>query len=139
VIVLARGTTLACPVALLQRFLGVAQWAEEMPLFRDYDGHQARRRAATAVEFKAEAVSYSKMRAQVLKYVGKVLGVSEEEAKSRFGLHSLRSGGASAVAAEGVDERLFQAHGGWRSREAMMPYLKDSVETKMSVTAALGY
>jgi hypothetical protein len=35
--------------------------------------------------------------------------------KSRFGLYSLRSGGASTAANKGVSERLLKAHGRWSS------------------------
>jgi hypothetical protein len=31
--------------------------------------------------------------------------------KRKFGLHSLRSGGATAAAAAGIDDRLFKKHG----------------------------
>ena len=30
--------------------------------------------------------------------------------KNKFGLHSLRSGGATAAAAAGIDDRLFKKH-----------------------------
>jgi hypothetical protein len=140
VVVLAAGVSDACPVRLLRRFLAEAKWAPELPLFRDYNGHQARStRRLGPVDFKLEAVAYAKMRTLVLRYVGKVLGLPAADVQERFGLHSLRSGGATAVAAVGVEERLFQAHGGWRSREAMLPYLKESLPNRLAVSAALGY
>ena len=42
----------------------------------------------------------------------------------RFGLHSLRSGGASAAANAGVPDRLFKRHGRWRSEMQRMVTLK---------------
>ena len=42
-----------------------------------------------------------------------------------FGLHSLRSGGASQAANAGVQDRLFQRHGRWRSTDAKDRYVKD--------------
>jgi hypothetical protein len=33
----------------------------------------------------------------------------------KFGLHSLRSGGATAAANYGIKDRLFKRHGRWRS------------------------
>ncbi|GIL61194.1 hypothetical protein Vafri_15560 [Volvox africanus] len=89
--------------------------------------------------FHDRPVAYAKIRVVVLMYVAKVQGLSVKEAQARFGLHSLRSGGVSAVAAGGVNERLFQAHGGWRSREAMLPYLKTGMEERKGVTATLKY
>ena len=37
---------------------------------------------------------------------------------TKFGLHSLRSGGASVAANHGVPDRLFKRHGRWRSENA---------------------
>jgi integrase len=138
VVVLAAGRSEVCPVALLRRFLAEARWAPEEPLFRDWDGHKARGKRVASV-FHARPVAYGKMRGVVLSYVGKVLGLSREVAQQRFGLHSLRSGGVTAVAAQGVSERLFQAHGGWRSREAMLPYLQEGIEARKGVTGVLQY
>jgi hypothetical protein len=38
--------------------------------------------------------------------------------KSKFGLHSLRSGGATAAAAAGINDRVFKKHGRWASDTA---------------------
>ena len=43
-----------------------------------------------------------------------------------FGLHSLRSGGATAAANAGVNDRLFKRHGRWRSDKARDGYVKDN-------------
>ena len=58
--------------------------------------------------------------------------------KTKFGLHSLRSGGASASAAAGVSDRLFKKHGRWRSETAKDGYVKESVNEKLTVTKMLG-
>ena len=55
-----------------------------------------------------------------------------------FGLHSLRAGGATQAANAGVQDRLFQRHGRWRSTEAKDRYVKDSVLRKLRVTLNLG-
>ena len=41
----------------------------------------------------------------------------------QFGIHSLRSGGASAAAQAGVSDRLFKKHGRWRSETAKDGYI----------------
>ena len=51
-----------------------------------------------------------------------------------YGLHSLRFGGASAAAALGVPDRLFQRHGGWRSEKARNNYLKETLDSLLLVT-----
>ena len=53
--------------------------------------------------------------------------------KSMFGLHSLRSGGATQAAKNNVSDRLFKAHGHWRSENAKDGYVQDSLTAKLSV------
>ena len=54
---------------------------------------------------------------------------------SAFGLHSLRSGGATAAAAGGISERLIKKHGGWKS-EAVQAYIKDSLNDCLKASQA---
>ena len=56
---------------------------------------------------------------------------SKGEDKSRFGLHSLRSGGASAAAnSEKItDGKLLAKHGRWKSEASVDGYVHLSVET----------
>ena len=53
-----------------------------------------------------------------------------------YSLHSLRAGGVTLAAAAGVAEKMYKAHGRWRS-EAVKSYVKESVASKLSVTSAL--
>ena len=55
----------------------------------------------------------------------------------QFGLHSLRSGGATAAAQAGVPDRLFKRHGRWRSEAAKDGYVKDSMSSLMYVSQSL--
>ena len=57
---------------------------------------------------------------------------------SKFGLHSLRSGGATAAANRGISDRLFKRHGRWLSESAKDGYIKDSVDERLSVSLSLG-
>ena len=45
-----------------------------------------------------------------------------------FGLHSLRSGGATAAARNGVSDRLFKNHGRWKSENVKDGYVRDKLE-----------
>ena len=56
---------------------------------------------------------------------------------TKFSLHSLRSGGATAAANAGVADRLFKRHGRWRSETAKDGYVKDSRDALMSVSMSL--
>ena len=58
--------------------------------------------------------------------------------KKQFGLHSLRSGGATAAAAAGVEDRLFKKHGRWKSKNAKDGYIKESIDNRLSVSKKLG-
>jgi len=60
------------------------------------------------------------------------------ELAAEFGLHSLRSGGATTTANAGVPDQLFKHHGRWRSENAKDGYVKDSVERMLQVTQKLG-
>ena len=55
---------------------------------------------------------------------------------TKFGTHSLRSGGASAAAALGVPDRLFQS-GGWRSEKAWNNYVKTFLDLLLLVTRSI--
>lgn len=56
---------------------------------------------------------------------------------AKFGIHSLRAGGASSAAALGVPERLFQRHGGWRSEKARNYYVKESLSSLFLVSKSI--
>ena len=57
---------------------------------------------------------------------------------TKFGLHSLRSGGASAAANLGVNDRLFKKHRRWKSDKVKDSYVHEDIESKLSVSRNLG-
>ncbi|KAK3090957.1 hypothetical protein FSP39_011926, partial [Pinctada imbricata] len=54
-----------------------------------------------------------------------------------FGLHSLRSGGATSAAENNVSDRLLKLHGRWKSDLSRDNYIKDSTSNQLSVTKKL--
>ncbi|XP_071093519.1 integrase/recombinase xerD homolog [Haliotis cracherodii] len=56
----------------------------------------------------------------------------------KYGLHSLRSGGATAAGNNGIPDRMFKRHGRWRSENAKDGYIKDSIDNRMKVSLSLG-
>ncbi|XP_065939468.1 uncharacterized protein [Magallana gigas] len=58
--------------------------------------------------------------------------------KKKFGLHSLRSGGATAAAAARVNDRIFKKHGRWKSETAKDSYVRETLSEKLSVSSNLG-
>ncbi|CAB4010426.1 Integrase recombinase xerD-like, partial [Paramuricea clavata] len=83
-------------------------------------------------QLKKQGMSYSRAN-QLLKAELKKEGLNV----SRYSLHSLRAGGASAAAALGVPDRLFQQHGGWRSETAKNNYLEESLDSSLLVTKSI--
>ena len=49
-----------------------------------------------------------------------------------FGIHSLRSGGALVV-----PDRLFQRHGGWRSKKARKSYVEEALDLLLLVSQSI--
>ena len=77
----------------------------------------------------SSGLSYTKVRELVLEMLAKI-GLD----KSRYGLHSLRSGGASAAANAGIPDQWFKRHGRWKSENTKDGYFKDSLEDRLRVT-----
>ena len=78
-----------------------------------------------------EKLSYTRVR-QLIKIALSELGLDAK----KFGLHSFRSGGASA-AAKHVSDRLFKAHGRWRSESAKDSYVQENLDKHLSVSRKL--
>jgi len=52
--------------------------------------------------------------------------------------HSLRTGAATAAANAGVEDRLFQRHGRWKTVSAKNGYVEDKLNSRLSVSKMLG-
>ena len=78
-------------------------------------------------------ISYSRSREIILKELENI-GLN----KSKFGIHSLRSGGATAAAESGVSDRLFKKHGRWKSENAKDGYVHENLDEILSLSKNLG-
>ena len=58
---------------------------------------------------------------------------------SKYCLHSLRSGGATAAANNGIADRLFKRHGRWVCENAKDGYIKDLLYERLKVSQSLGF
>ena len=54
-----------------------------------------------------------------------------------FGTHTLKAGGATLAANQGVPDRVWMEHGGWYSSRAAAGNVKSSREVELSVTHSL--
>ncbi|CAC5414440.1 unnamed protein product [Mytilus coruscus] len=91
-------------------------------------------RAKTTVSKKKNAkLSYTRAR-EIVKAALSFVGLDAK----LFGLHSFRSGGASAAANNGISDRLFKAHGRWKTENAKDGYIADNLDKRLSVSRKLG-
>ena len=129
-VLIARTGSSTCPVAMLERYMAMANLTTAVdnwlfrPLTATKYGHRLK---------KVGKMTYSRVR-EVVREALRRLG----EEPDAYGLHSLRAGGASAAANAGVEDRLFKRHGRWRSENAKDGYVKDSYESRLSVSLNLG-
>ncbi|XP_065904717.1 integrase/recombinase xerD homolog isoform X3 [Dysidea avara] len=129
-LLIARTNSSTCPVAMLEQYMARTgmRWGDDCYLFR------AIQRTKNGETLRQSGhISYSCVMDLFKKKMSK-LGFEAPE----FGLHSLRSGGATTAANAGVPDRLFKRHGRWRSENAKDGYIKDSVEKRLQVSKKLG-
>lgn len=123
-IIISRGESAACPVAMLQRYFSVAEisHASDHFLFKPV----FRSGSTCKLLYKNKPLKYIRTRECVL---GRL--------KPFCGLHSLRAGGATTAANAGVNDGCWKRHGRWKSETAKDGYVADSLQSRLSVTKAL--
>jgi len=129
-VLIARTSSNICPVTRLERYLRRVGMTtrDQRFIFRAIQKTKHGERLRDDGQ-----ISYSCMRSLFLKKMTQ-LGLPAQE----FGLHSFRSGGATAAANAKVPDRIFKRHGRWRSENAKDGYVKDSVESRLEVSKNIG-
>lgn len=131
-VVIARTGRETCPVNLVEQYLqltGIRSDSNEF-LFRKLSFCKSTGRHVLR---DGSHISYTRAREILLSNLESI-GFD----KSRYGLHSFRSSGASVAANAGVPDRVFKKHGRWRSENAKDGYIRESDSLKRSVTLNLG-
>ena len=130
---IARTSTDTCPVKCLEYYMERCRlsFATEEFIFRPATYYKSK--VSYSLRRANRPISYSAARDRILKLLGQI-GLNIKD----FGLHSLRSGGASAAANHGVKDRLFKRHGRWKSESVKDGYIKDDLKELLSVTSNLG-
>lgn len=131
-VLIARTHKNTCPVNMLLKYLKLSEISSESSefIFRSISFYKK----SNTYKLKGKKpLSYTRAR-EILLSALESIGLD----KSKFGLHSLRSGGATASASAGVKDRLFKKHGRWRSDSAKDGYVKEDIKEKLSVTKQLG-
>ena len=126
---IARTGKMTCPVRILRSYLKKAGITSDAFIFRGAtkmkDGHVLRK--------ADKPISYTTLRDDVLKAIG-AIGLD----RSRFCLHSMRRGGATYAANNGVSDRLFKKHARWSSENAKDKYVMEDLTALLSVSQNLG-
>ena len=81
---------------------------------------------------KNKKLSYTSARESILARLRTVSG------NMKLGLHSMRSGGATAAANANVSDRMWKRHGRWKSETSKDGYVVDSVDKRLQVSKCLG-
>lgn len=132
-VLISRSDKATCPVNLVTRYFDMAGFDpnsnefifRSLSFFKSCNLYRLR---------KADSpLSYTRVREIVLEAFESV-GLKRTD----YGLHSLRAGGASAAANANINDRLFKRHGRWKSEKAKDGYIKDNVDSLLSVSQALG-
>lgn len=126
VIKVARLASSSCPVKLLELFLVRGEHHTSQPLFC------LCQKTGTGFKLRQTPLSYSRAREQFHRMISELGLVSSD-----FGLHSLRSGGASQAARNGISGRVWRRHGGWRSVQAADGYIEESLDNTLMVSRSL--
>lgn len=124
VVVISRTETQYCPVVMLERYLREAHLDLESDqfIFRAVTFFKSTNKTVLCKQNKP--ISYTRTREIVLEVLDQ-LGYD----KKQFGLHSLRSGGATAAASNSVPDRLLKSHGRWRCEHQRMDIFKNPLKT----------
>jgi len=81
----------------------------------------------------SKAIYYTKIREDIQEVLTNI-GLKS----SMYGLHSLRSGGASAAANFGVKDRLIKKHGRWKSENIKDMYISEDLPQVLGISKNLG-
>lgn len=129
-IVIAKGTSFACPYSILSRYMSVANLTVQSDDFLFKPAFRSKN--VSALINKNKKLSYTRAKECIvdkLKLVGPDLNL---------GTHSLRASGATTVAnSANVSERCLKRHGRWKTETAKDGYVEDSLQSRLSVTRVL--
>ncbi|XP_067685882.1 uncharacterized protein [Haliotis asinina] len=128
-IIIGRTGKNMCPVAWLERYLKLTKVKDPEFVFRN----MSKTKNGYILRADNKPMSYSRLRELFIEAFS-----SHVSDISKFGLHSLRAGGATAAANNGIPDRMFKRHGRWKSENAKDGYVKDDIEKRLKVFLSLG-
>ena len=119
-IYISKGQTIACPYKMYVRYLrltGLDPQSEQFvfkPIFRS--------KGVCKLIYKNKPISYTTAKENI---VNRLKSVAPS---LNLGLHSLRSGGATAAAKSDVNERCITRHGRWKTDFVKDGYIEDTLD-----------
>ena len=116
-----------CPVSVTERFLARSGLDCGLLLTKTSG-------SGSKLHLTQTPLPYHQARKQVLAMIA-AIGLDVK----KFGLHSLRSGGATAAANRGVKDRSISRHGGWRSTVSRNNYIDDDTTSRLVLTRLLDH
>lgn len=130
-VIIAKTNNFTCPVKMLIRYCNLAKIPESSSdyIFRPLSFCKS----SNTYILRKGNLSYTTARSMLLSALDS-LGLD----RKLFGLHSLRSGGATAAAEAKIEDRIFKKHGRWKTDRAKDGYVKESISERLSVTQNLG-
>ena len=127
---IAKKETTACPQFWMLKYLKVSKLDKELEsflicrIYKTKKGHNAHSK---------QLLSYSRAREIFMEQLALIFPDTDVKV---FGLHSLRSGGASA-AVDNISDRLIGKHGRWSANRSRDRYIKDNKSKRLKVSASL--
>lgn len=125
-VLIARADKTPCPVQVVEKFLKIGRHNPGMIIWRRIQNTRGGQKLRSA------PMKYSRARELFKKEL-----VKEGLDAKAYGLHSLRSGGATTAAALGIPDRLLQRQGGWRTAQAKNNYIVESKNSLLQVTKTM--
>ena len=114
-----------CPVRLTRYFFKASGHKGNDYLFRRVS------HTKSGYTLRHHKLSYTRA-LELVRVQLKSIGLEPEE----YGLHSMRSGGASLAAALGIPDRLIMRQGGWKQEESKNNYIKETRDTLLHISRA---
>ena len=130
-VLIAMSNKITCTVSMLQKFLKKANLSNpDEYIFRPF----VKSKLGGCLIKTNKKLSYTRVRECVLKRLQSV-----PSAKGlKLGLHSFRSGGATAAANSGVNERCWEPHGRWPSGNSKNRHVEDSLQDILMISKYFG-
>ena len=130
-ILISKGETIACPYRMYLDYIRIANFKDnssDQYLFRPC----FRSKGVSKLIYKNKKISYTSARENILSRLKLVShGIN-------LGLHSLRSGGATAAASSAISEMCLKRHGRWKSDSSKDGYIVDTLDKRLQISKVLG-